>query len=120
MERFTGLLIEHFEGKFPTWLAPEQIRVLPISQQFNDEAQKIVERLAAIGARVKLDGSGDKVGAKIRLARLDRVPYMLVLGAREVENGQVSVRHRDRDDLGTQSVDDFVTTIEKEISERSL
>ncbi|WP_411847378.1 threonine--tRNA ligase [Roseibacillus persicicus] len=120
LERFTGLLIEHFEGKFPTWLAPEQVRVLPISQQFNEEAEKIVEKLAEIGVRVKLDGSGDKVGAKIRLARLDRVPYMLVLGAREVENNQVSVRHRDREDLGTQSVDDFVASIQKEISERSL
>ena len=120
LERFTGLLIEHFEGKFPTWLAPEQVRVLPISQQFNDEAQKVVEQLAEVGVRVKLDGSGDKVGAKIRLARLDRVPYMLVLGAREVENNQVSVRHRDREDLGTQSVDDFVANIQKEISERSL
>ncbi|MGJ8724672.1 MAG: threonine--tRNA ligase [Roseibacillus sp.] len=120
LERFTGLLIEHFEGKFPTWLSPEQVRVLPISQQFNDEAQKVVDKLAAIGVRVKLDGSGDKVGAKIRLARLDRVPYMLVLGAREIENNQVSVRHRDREDLGTQSVDDFVASIQKEISERSL
>ena len=120
LERFTGLLIEHFEGKFPTWLAPEQVRVLPISQQFNDEAQKVVDQLAEVGVRVKLDGSGDKVGAKIRLARLDRVPYMLVLGAREVENNQVSVRHRDREDLGTQSVDDFVANIQKEISERSL
>ena len=119
LERFTGLLIEHFEGKFPTWLSPEQVRVLPISQQFNEEAEKIVARLADIGVRVKLDGSGDKVGAKIRLARLDRVPYMLVLGAREVENNQVSVRHRDREDLGTQSVDDFVAQIQKEISERS-
>ena len=80
----------------------------------------MVDKLAAIGVRVKLDGSGDKVGAKIRLARLDRVPYMLVLGAREIENAQVSVRHRDREDLGTQAVDDFVTTIQKEISERSL
>ncbi|MBK1834717.1 threonine--tRNA ligase [Roseibacillus ishigakijimensis] len=120
LERFTGLLIEHFEGKFPTWLAPEQVRVLPISQQFNDEAEKIVAQLAEVGVRVKLDGSGDKVGAKIRLARLDRVPYMLVLGAREVENNQVSVRHRDREDLGTQSVDDFVNQIQKEIAERSL
>lgn len=120
LERFTGLLIEHFEGKFPTWLAPEQVRVLPISQQFNDEAAKVVQRLADIGVRVKFDDGGDKVGAKIRLARLDRVPYMLVLGAREVENNQVSVRHRDRDDLGTQSVDDFVAQIQKEILERSL
>ncbi len=120
LERFTGLLIEHFEGKFPTWLSPEQVRVLPISQQFNDAAQKIVDQLTAKRVRVRLDDSGDKVGAKIRLARLDRVPYMLVLGAREVENNQVSVRHRDREDLGTQSVDDFIESLEQEISTRSL
>ncbi|MEM9080514.1 MAG: threonine--tRNA ligase [Verrucomicrobiota bacterium] len=120
LERFTGLLIEHFAGKFPTWLAPEQVRVLPISQQFNEAGQKAVEALAEAGVRVRMDGTGDKVGAKIRLARLDRVPYMLVLGAREVENNEVSVRHRDREDLGTQSLDDFVSNIREEISKRSL
>jgi threonyl-tRNA synthetase len=93
---------------------------LPISQPFIEAAQKVVQRLSVVGVRVKIDDSGDKVGAKIRLARLDRVPYMLVLGAREIENNEVSVRHRDRDDLGTQSVDDFVAHIQKEISERSL
>ncbi|MCU0797023.1 MAG: threonine--tRNA ligase [Akkermansiaceae bacterium] len=120
LERFTGLLIEHFEGKFPTWLAPEQVRVMPISEKFIDAAEEATRKLADAGVRVTLDRSSDKVGAKIRLARLDRVPYMLVLGAREVEEGTVSVRHRDKDDLGTKPLDDFIGTICEEIASRSL
>ncbi|MGB6223066.1 threonine--tRNA ligase [Haloferula sp.] len=120
LERFTGLLIEHFEGKFPTWLAPEQVRVLPISDKFMEAAEEATAKLADAGVRVSLDRSSDKVGAKIRLARLDRVPYMLVLGAREVEQGTVSIRHRDKDDLGSQPIDDFVETIREEIANRSL
>lgn len=120
LERFVGLLIEHFEGKFPTWLAPEQVRVLPISDKFLTEAEEITAKLADAGVRVTLDRNSDKVGAKIRLARLDRVPYMLVLGAREVEEGTVSVRHRDREDLGSQPIDEFIGTICDEIANRSL
>jgi len=120
LERFTGLLIEHFEGKFPTWLAPEQVRVLPISEKFLEAAEEATRKLADAGVRVTLDRTSDKVGAKIRLARLERVPYMLVLGAREVEEGTVSVRHRDRDDLGTRPLDDFIGTICEEIASRSL
>jgi len=120
LERFTGLLIEHFEGKFPTWLAPEQVRVLPISEKFLEAAEEATRKLADAGVRVTLDRTSDKVGAKIRLARLERVPYMLVLGAREVEEGTVSVRHRDRDDLGTKPLDDFIGTICEEIASRSL
>ena len=120
LERFTGLLIEHFEGKFPTWLAPEQVRVLPISEKFNDAADVASKALANIGVRVSSDKNADKVGAKIRLARLYRVPYMLVIGAREAENGTVSVRHRDRDDLGAVTIDEFVQTIQQEIASRSM
>lgn len=100
MERFTGLLIEHFEGKFPTWLSPEQVRVLPISDKVMDVAAAHRAALAARGVRVTVDETPDKIGAKIRNARLDRVPYMLVLGQREAEEGTVSVRHRDKGDLG--------------------
>ena len=120
LERFTGLLIEHFEGKFPTWLAPEQVRVIPISEKTQEAAEAAAAKLADAGVRVTVDRTPDKIGAKIRLARLDRVPYMLVLGAREVEEGTVSVRHRDRDDLGTQPLDDFLGTILTEIHSRSL
>jgi threonyl-tRNA synthetase len=120
LERFTGLLIEHFEGKFPTWLAPEQVRVLPISDKTLEAAEAVTTRLADSGVRVSIDRSSDKIGAKIRLARLDRVPYMLVLGAREAEDGTVSVRHRDRDDLGACRIEDFISQITEEIRERRV
>ena len=120
LERFVGLLIEHFEGKFPTWLAPEQVRVLPISEKYSKEADELAKELAEVGVRVTVDHAGDKIGAKIRLARLDRVPYMLVIGAREAESGTVSVRHRDRDDLGSMPLNEFVSNIQTEIASRSL
>jgi threonyl-tRNA synthetase len=120
LERFVGLLIEHFEGKVPTWLAPEQVRVLPISEKFKDQADVLVSRLAEKGVRVKVDHTGDKIGAKIRLARMDRVPYLAVLGAREVEDQTVSVRHRDQGDLGSIPTDDFVEKILQDVSRRSL
>ena len=120
MERFTGLLIEHFEGKFPTWLAPEQVRVLPISDKTLEAAEAAATRLADAGVRVTVDRDSDKIGAKIRLARLARVPYMLVIGAREAEDGTVSVRHRDQDDLGARPLDEFISNITEEIKNRSL
>lgn len=120
LERFVGLLIEHFEGKFPTWLAPEQVRVLPISEKFSEAAQALVSELTEAGVRVKVDDTGDKIGAKIRLARMDRVPYLAVIGAREVEENSVSVRHRDQGDLGSISTNDFVSRIKEDISNRSL
>jgi threonyl-tRNA synthetase len=120
MERFTGLLIEHFEGKFPTWLAPEQVRVIPISEKTLATAEATAARLADAGVRVTVDRDSEKIGAKIRLARLARVPYMLVIGAREAEEGTVSVRHRDQDDLGTIPLDEFITQIQREIQNRSL
>lgn len=120
LERFTGLLIEHFEGKFPTWLSPEQVRVLPISEKFLEAAEAVTTQLAEAGVRVSLDSSSDKVGAKIRNARMERIPYMLVLGAKEVEEGTVSIRHRDKDDLGAKPLAQFIAEITAEIRERSL
>ena len=120
LERFVGLLIEHFEGKFPVWLAPEQVRVLSISEKHNPYAEEVAGMLAEDGVRVASDLGGDKIGAKIRLARLDRVPYMLIIGAREEESQSVSVRHRDRDDLGTMTLNDFVGQVCEEIRTRSL
>jgi threonyl-tRNA synthetase len=120
LERFVGLLIEHFEGKFPTWLAPEQVRVLPLSDKFIEHADAAAKKLADIGVRVSVDRASEKLGAKIRLARLDRVPYMLVIGAQEAESNTVSVRHRDRMDLGAQPLDEFIQNIHTEITERSL
>ncbi len=118
MERFTGLLIEHFAGKFPTWLAPEQVRVLPISDKVADFAQQLRTDLANAGVRVTLDDAPDKIGAKIRNARLDRVPYMLVVGQREAEQGLVSVRHRDLDVIGAMPTTDFITAVKDEIAQR--
>jgi threonyl-tRNA synthetase len=118
LERFTGLLIEHFEGKFPTWLAPEQVRVLPISEKFMEYAESISAQLADRKVRVTMDRTSDKIGAKIRNARLDRVPYMLIIGQKEAEEATVSIRHRDQDDLGSQAVADFIRSLTSEISER--
>lgn len=120
MERFTGLLIEHFAGKFPTWLAPEQVRVLPISDKVADFAETVRKSLAAKGVRVTLDDAPDKIGAKIRNARLERVPYMVVVGQREAEQGLVSVRHRELDVVGTMPVEDFVETVCAEIDARLI
>ncbi|MBJ7395555.1 MAG: threonine--tRNA ligase [Akkermansiaceae bacterium] len=120
LERFTGLLIEHFEGKFPTWLAPEQVRVIPISEKTLEAAEAAAAQLADVGVRVSVDRTNEKVGAKIRTARLDRVPYMIVLGAKEVEDGTVTVRHRDNEDLTTYSVQEFTDKITTEIRERTL
>ena len=120
LERFVGLLIEHFEGKFPTWLAPEQVRILPISEKYSKEADMLAMELAEAGARVSVDHAGDKIGAKIRLARMDRIPYLAILGAREVEENSVSVRHRDQGDLGSISTNDFVSKISQVIASRSL
>ena len=120
LERFTGLLIEHFEGKFPTWLAPEQVRVIPISEKTLEAAEAAAAQLADVGVRVSVDRTNEKVGAKIRTARLDRVPYMIVLGAKEVEDGTVTVRHRDNEDLTTYSLQEFTEKITTEIRERTL
>lgn len=120
LERFTGLLIEHFEGKFPTWLAPEQVRVLPLSDKFLEHGEAAAKKLADAGVRVSIDRAAEKLGAKIRLARLDRVPYMLVIGGQEAESNSVSVRHRDKENLGTIPLDEFVSNISQEISDRAL
>jgi threonyl-tRNA synthetase len=120
LERFTGLLIEHFEGKFPTWLAPEQVRVLPISDKFLEYAESVSDKLANEKIRVVLDRSSDKIGAKIRNTQLDRVPYMLVIGQKEAEENCVSIRHRAQGDIGTKSVAEFVSMIVNEVKKRSL
>ncbi len=120
MERFVGVLIEHFAGHFPTWLSPEQVRILPISERFNEYGKGIEERLRGCGVRAALDQSSDKVGAKIRLAQLDKVAYMLVAGEREASQGEVSVRHRQRGDLGSMAIDQFEELIRGEIQNRAL
>ncbi len=119
MERFVGVLIEHFAGAFPTWLAPVQAAVLPITDKQNGYASEVVEKLKAVGVRAVLDDRNEKVNLKIRDAQLDKVPYMLVIGGREAEAGQVAVRHRKRADLGAVALDAFISTITKEIADKS-
>lgn len=120
IERFCGVLIEHFAGNFPVWLAPEQVRILPISEKHLGYARQILALLAKSNIRSTLDESSDKIGAKIRLARLEKVPYMLVLGAREEEAGEVAVRSRRSGDEGAVSAHRFVERIQREIEERKL
>jgi threonyl-tRNA synthetase len=120
LERFCGVLIEHFAGSFPLWLAPEQVRVLPISDKHLEYARKIEQMLAEAGVRTTVSDTSDKIGAKIRLAQLDKVPYMLVLGAREEQAANVAVRSRSRGDEGVVSALQFVEQIQREIKEKKI
>ena len=120
LERFVAVLIEHFEGAFPTWLAPQQVRVLPISEKFVEAAQKHLDILQEAGARAAMDNTAEKIGAKIRLAQIDKVPYMLIVGAKEVESDTISVRHRNRGDLGALRPEDFLEQFLDEVRARAL
>ena len=120
MERFTGVLIEHFAGHFPVWLAPEQVRILTISEKSEVFATEAFAQLKAAGLRVSLDNSPEKVGAKIRNAQLQRIPYMLVIGEKEAAAASVSVRHAKKGDLGVRLLADFLPEVSREVAERSL
>jgi threonyl-tRNA synthetase len=120
MERFCGVLIEHFNGDFPLWLAPEQVRLLPISDKLMDYGRDVLAQLKAAGVRATLDEQSDKLGAKIRRAELDKVPHTLILGAKEAEAQAVSLRSRARGDEGTLPVADYLTRVQEEITERTL
>jgi threonyl-tRNA synthetase len=117
-ERFVGVLVEHYAGAFPTWLAPVQARVLPISEKHIDYARTVHGRLRAARIRAELDDRNEKLGYRIRDAQVRKVPYMLVVGAREAENGTVSLRHRSGDDLGAVPIDRVLTDLAREISAR--
>jgi threonyl-tRNA synthetase len=120
MERFCGVLIEHFAGDFPLWLAPEQVRILPISEKTIEPARALLARLRAEGLRATLDEHSDKLGAKIRRAEIDKVPYALVLGQKEAEAGGVSVRSRARGDEGVLATDACVARLRAEVANRAL
>jgi threonyl-tRNA synthetase len=115
IERFFGILIEHYAGAFPLWLAPEQVRILPISDKALDYAKKVQSELKAAGFRVDVDCSPDKLGAKIRLATVEKVPYQVVVGPRDEAAGVVSVRSRTQGDLGTMTAADLVSKLKGEI-----
>ena len=120
IERFIGILTEHFAGKFPTWLAPTQVKVLPVSDKSMDYAKEVYEALREKMIRCELDTRNEKIGYKIREARqVDRVPYMLIIGAKEVERNTVSVRDRDTDETVTMTLDEFLGKLCKQIEERA-
>ena len=118
IERFIGILIEHFAGAFPTWLAPVQVKVLPISEKYMDYANKVMSDLKDAGIRTEIDDRAEKIGYKIREARLQKIPYMLVVGAKEEEEGKVSVRSRFLGDEGAKDHNEFIESVKEEIKNR--
>ena len=120
MERFIGVLIEHFSGAFPMWLAPEQVRVLPVSEKSNDYANEVLAKLKAADLRATGDLRSEKLGAKIRLAQEEKIPYMLVVGPRDAESKTVSVRDRVDGDKGAVSIDEAIAMFQKEIDEKTV
>lgn len=118
IERFIGILIEHFAGKFPVWLSPVQVKVIPVSEKSMEYATGVYEKLKAAGIRTELDYKDEKVGYKIRQAQLERVPYMLVLGEKESAEGAITVRSRDKGDLGAAQLEEFIADIKKMVASK--
>ena len=118
IERFIGILIEHFAGAFPTWLAPVQVKVLPISDKYMDYANKVLDELNAAGVRAEVDSRAEKIGYKIREAQMQKIPYMLVVGEKEQKADLVSVRSRFAGDEGQKNLETFIADIQKEIADR--
>ena len=120
IERFIGILIEHFAGAFPTWLAPVQVKILPISDKYADYSREVLDKLTEAGIRAEMDTRSEKIGYKIREAQTQKIPYMLVVGQKEEEEKTVSVRSRFAGDEGASSVESFIESIQKEIEEKNL
>ena len=119
LERFIGILIEEYAGKLPTWLSPNQVVVMNITDKQGDYCEKVVKNLKENGFRAKVDLRNEKIGFKIREHTLKRVPYLLVVGDKEMENGLVAVRTRSGEDLGQMSVENFIEKISAEVSSRA-
>lgn len=117
MERFVAVLIEHTAGHFPLWLAPDQVAILPISDKFNDYAQSVASQLEQNDIRAFVDNRSEKIGRKIRDNEMKHIPYLLVVGEKEAENGRVSVRKQGEGDQGDMEIPDFVKKIKDEVSE---
>lgn len=120
IERFIGILIEHFAGAFPLWIAPEQVRILPISERHHEKAREIYQQLFNAGMRVEIDERSEKIGYKIREAQLQKIPYMLIIGDKEAESGTVSVRRRGEGDLGAVKTEAFLATALAEITAKQM
>jgi threonyl-tRNA synthetase len=121
MERFCGLLIEHFAGNFPTWLAPEQIRILPMNDELVDAAKAIESQLSSVKIRCSVDEVADKLGAKIRKAEIAKVPHMIILGKKEAEAGKISVRSRANKELeNISNTEDFISSLIEIIETKRL
>ncbi len=118
IERFIGILIEHYAGKFPVWLSPVQVKIIPITDKHHDYAYELKNKMFKSGIRVEVDGRNEKIGYKIREAQLQKVPYMLVIGDKELESKNISVRSRDEGDIGTFDVDTFIADVVKSIENR--
>ncbi len=119
IERFIGILIEHYAGRFPVWLSPVQVKVLSVSEKSRPYAAEIYQKLRSAGIRVEIDNRDEKIGYKIREAQLEKVPYMLVIGEKEVETSTLTVRSRDKGDLGTRAVEEFIQQVVDETVNRS-
>jgi threonyl-tRNA synthetase len=120
LERFSGVLIEHYAGAFPLWLAPEQVRLVPVADRHVEHARELVEKLRAAGLRPFVDPSGETVGKKVRAAQLMKVPYTLVIGDREMETGNLTVRDRSGTESKDVPLDAFVRALVDEAGSRSL
>lgn len=118
IERFIGILIEHFAGKFPVWLSPIQVKVLPISDSFMEYGHEVIDKLRKYGIRCEIDNRSEKIGYKIREARNERVPYMIIVGEKEKNNGNISLRSRDMGEEGSTSLEEFITRVLKEDQEK--
>lgn len=118
IERFIGILIEHYAGRFPTWISPIQVEILPITDRHIEHCLQLEEKMKEKGIRVEVDVRNEKIGYKIREAQLSRIPYMLIIGDKEIESEKVSVRSRDKGELGAVQTDAFIDDIVKEIEER--
>ncbi|HEX2535909.1 MAG TPA: threonine--tRNA ligase, partial [Chitinophagaceae bacterium] len=117
-ERFIGFLLEHYAGKLPVWIAPVQVKILPISDKFLDYAQTVLHQLKKLDIRVEIDDRNEKIGKKIRDTELGRVPYMLIVGEKEAAEGKVAIRRQGKGDLGARPVEEFAAELKEEIRER--
>jgi len=118
MERFLGVLIEHYAGAFPVWLSPVQVRIIPITERHNEYAYKVAARLREEGLRVEVDDGPERMQAKIRQAQLEKIPYMLIVGDREAREEKVAVRLRSGEDLGPKAIDEFIAMAKEAIAQK--